>query len=125
MSRNPEKKSFTVARYLKENGFTVVPVNPFSEEILGEKCYPTLSDMPEEIRVKLEIIDVFRPSEEVLQIAEQAAKLRETYGNLHILWMQLGVVNHEAAVKASKSGLTVIMDRCIMREHKRLIKKER
>ncbi|MGQ9507109.1 MAG: CoA-binding protein [Candidatus Bathycorpusculaceae bacterium] len=120
LSRDPSKDSHKVAKYLKEHGFRIIPVNPTADEILGEKSYKSLLEMPEEIQKTLEIVDIFRPSDEVLPIVEQAIQLRKRHGMPHVVWMQLGIINEKAAEKARKAGLIVIMDKCIMREHKRL-----
>lgn len=117
LSRDHSKDSYQVAKYLKENGFRIVPVNPVADEILGEKSYKSLLEMPAEVQKTIEIIDIFRPSAEVLPIVDQAIQIRKLYGVPHVVWMQLGIVNKEAAKKAKKAGLTVIMDKCIMREH--------
>jgi len=112
-SRDPEKEAHKVPKYLKEHGYKIIPVNPSAEEILGEKVYKTLS----EIKEPIDIVDVFRPSEECLDVAKEAVKI-----NPKVIWMQLGIKNEEAAKLAEKNGIKVIMDRCIMIEHKRLIK---
>jgi len=120
LSKDPSKDSYRVARYLKSQGFRIVPINPFANEILGEKSYKSLLDLPQYVQKSLEIVDIFRPSQEVLSIVEQAIKLKNAYGRLNVVWMQLGIFNEEAAQKAEKAGLTVVMDKCIMQEHKRL-----
>jgi len=91
-----------------------------ADEILGEKSYKSLLDVPAEVQKTLEIVEVFRPSEEVLPIVEQTVHLKRLYGVLHVVWMQLGIINKQAAEIARKAGLTVIMDKCMMREHQRL-----
>lgn len=120
LSRDPLKDSYKVAEYLKKHGFSIVPVNPFTAEVLGEKCYKSLIDMPAEIQRTLEIVDIFRPSAEVLPIVEQVVQIKKLHGVPYAIWMQLGIVNEQAVETARKEGLTVIMDKCIMREHKRL-----
>jgi predicted CoA-binding protein len=122
LSKDPSKDSHRVAEYLKNHGFHIIPVNPSAEEILGEKCYKTLLDMPAEIQNTVEIVDIFRPSAEVLPIAEQAIQLKRLHGVPYVVWMQLGIINEQAAEMARKAGLTVVMDRCMMQEHKRLFK---
>ncbi len=112
-SRDPEKDAHKVPKYLKEHGYKIIPVNPLADEILGEKVYKTISDIKEHI----DIIDVFRPSEECLQVVREAIKLKPK-----VVWMQLGIENTEAAKLAEKSGIKVVMDKCIMIEYKRLIK---
>jgi len=120
LSKDPSKDSYRVAMYLKSQGFRIVPINPFANEILGEKSYKSLLDLPQYVQKSLEIVDIFRPPQEVLSIVEQAIKLKNAYGRLNVVWMQLGIFNEEAAQKAEKAGLTVVMDKCIMQEHKRL-----
>ena len=120
LSREVGKDSHRISAYLKAHGFRIIPVNPFADEVLGEKSYKRLLDIPPEIQKTVEIIDVFRPSEDVPPIAEQAVKLQASYGNPHVMWMQLGIVNEKDAKAAKKSGLTVIINKCIMVEHRRL-----
>jgi predicted CoA-binding protein len=120
VSKDPSKDSYRVATYLKSQGFRIVPINPFADEILGEKSYKSLLELPQVIQKSLEIVDIFRPSQEVPSIVEQAIKLKSAYGRPHVVWMQLGIFNEEAAKKAEKARLTVVMDKCIMQEHKRL-----
>ena len=121
VSRDPSKDSYKVAEYLKTHGFHIVPVNPFIDEVLGEKAYKSLLEIPEDVQRTVEIVDIFRPSAEVLAIVEQAIQLRMEYGKLHAVWMQLGIVNKQAAETAKKAGLVVVMDKCMMQQHKRLL----
>ncbi len=116
LSRDTNKASHRVARYLQSAGYRVIPVNPFAEEILGEKAYNSILDVPEPI----EIVDVFRPSEDVPTIVEEAIQLKKKLGTPNVIWMQLGIVNEEAAKRAREAGFTVLMNRCIMVEHSRL-----
>ena len=120
LSRDPSKDSYRVAEYLKRHGFHIVPINPFADEVLGEKSYKSLLDMPAEVQKSLEIVDVFRPSAEVLSIANQVVQLKKKHGMPYVVWMQLGIINEQAAETARKAGLTVIMDKCMMQEHRRL-----
>ncbi|MEM2089241.1 MAG: CoA-binding protein [Thermoproteota archaeon] len=120
ISREPSKDSHKVANYLKANGYRIVPINPFEDEVLGEKCYKNLLETPEEVQKTIEVVDIFRPSQEVLPIVEQAIRLKQKHGKPLFIWMQLGIVNTQAAELAEKAGLTVIMNRCMMSEHKRL-----
>lgn len=112
-SRDPKKAAYKVPKYLKEHGYEIIPVNPYADEILEEKVYKTLS----EIEVPVDIIDIFRPSEECLEVVREAIKLKPK-----VIWMQLGIINMEAAKLAEKYGIKVIMDKCILIEHKRLFK---
>lgn len=116
LSKNPTKDSHRVAKYMKTKGYRVVPINPFADAILGEKCYNNLLDVAETV----EVVDIFRPAKEVLPIVDQAINLKKKMGNPSVVWMQLGIVNEEAAKRARDSGLTVVMNKCIMAEHKRL-----
>lgn len=121
LSKNPDKASYQVAEYLQRVGFSIVPINPSAEGILGEKAYRTLLEIPNERAREVEIVDIFRPSEETLPIVDQAVELKRKHGRLQVVWMQLGIESDEAAQKARKEGITVVMDKCIMREHGRLV----
>ncbi len=108
ISANPERPSNGVARYLMGNGYEVIPVNPNEKEILGETCYPDLGSVP----VPVDVVDIFRKSEDVLPIAEAAVRI-----GAKALWMQEGVKNKEAAALARKAGLRVVMDKCMRKQH--------
>ena len=120
LSREPDKDSHRVSAYLKVHGFRIIPVNPFADEVLGEKSYKSLLDIPAEIQKTIEVVDIFRPAKDVPPIVEQAVKLKEMHGKPYVVWMQLGIVNEQAAQMAKKAGLVVVMDRCMMVEHRRL-----
>ncbi len=120
LSRDPDKASYRVAAYLKKQGFRIVPVNPSADEILGEKSYRSLLEIPVDVQKTLDVVDVFRPAKDVLAIVEQAVKLKKANGKPCVVWMQLGIVNEQAAETARKAGLTVVMDRCMMVEHMHL-----
>ena len=111
LSPDPGKPSHGVAAYLQGAGFRIIPVNPACREILGEQCYPTLADIPDEV----EIVDVFRRSEFLPEIVEQAIAK-----GAKVVWMQEGIVNEAAAARAEGAGLSMVMDRCILKEHRRL-----
>ena len=111
VSRDASKDSRRVYEYLKSHGFRVYPVNPNVDEIDGQKCYKSILDIPYEI----EIVDIFRPSSEVLPIVHEAVKKKAK-----VIWMQLGIVNEEAAELAGKNGMQAVMDRCIMAEHRKI-----
>jgi predicted CoA-binding protein len=119
LSRELGKDSHRVSAYLQSHGFRIIPVNPFADEILGEKSYKSLLDIPPEVQKTIVIVDIFRPSKDVPPIVEQAAKLKAVYGKPYVVWMQLGIVNEQAAEAEEKAGLTVVMDKCMMIEHKR------
>lgn len=120
LSRDPSKYSYAVADYLKKHGFNIIPVNPLADEIMGLKSYKTLLDIPSELQKTIEIVDIFRPSADVPPIVEQAIQLRQIHGAPQVIWMQLDIVNEQAAEMARKAGMMVIMDRCMMREHRAL-----
>jgi len=120
LSRDPAKDSFRVAQFLQSEGHRIIPINPFADQVLGEKCYKSLIEMPEDLQKTIEVVDVFRPSADVPPIVDQAVELRRKYGKPYVVWMQLGIVNEEAARKAEDAGLTVVMDRCMMRERRKL-----
>ena len=120
LSRDPSKDSNRVATYMKHEGFTILPVNPSASEILGEKCYPSLTAMPEELQRRVEIVNIFRPSQQVGPIIDEAIKMRKRWGSPSVVWTQLGIVDYEAAARAESAGLAVVMDRCMLIEHKRI-----
>jgi len=105
------RPSYFAAKYMQEHGYRVIPVNPKYESILGEKCYKSLRDIPE----KVDLVDVFRKSNDVMPIAEEAISI-----GAKVLWQQLGVKNEAAAAKARAAGLEAVMDRCVKIEHGRL-----
>jgi predicted CoA-binding protein len=111
LSANWWRPSFFAAKYMQEHGYRMIPVNPQYPQVLGQKCYASLREIPE----KVDIVDCFRRSEDIGPIADEAIAIGAT-----VLWMQLGVINHEAADKARKAGLDVVMDRCVKIEHARL-----
>lgn len=115
LSDNPERISHMVAKAMQDKGYRIIPVNPHAERILGEKCYASLTDIPEII----DIVNVFRRSDQVVPIAEEAAKIKAK-----VFWLQQGIVNEEAAQVAGSQGLEVIMDRCIKVEDSILIPKK-
>ncbi|MFQ6121600.1 MAG: CoA-binding protein [Dehalococcoidales bacterium] len=113
-SPNPERPSHRVASYLAEHGYQIIPVNPNAQQILGKTSYPNLSSIPETV----EVVDIFRRSEEVMPIVEEAIKI-----GAKVVWMQEGIINEEAATRARDAGLIVVMDRCMLKEHQRLTQK--
>ena len=109
LSNNPLRPSYSVAAYLQDAGYRIIPVNPNEREVLGEKCYARLEDVPE----KMDIVDIFRRSELVPEVVESAIRI-----GAKAVWMQEGVVHEEAARRAREAGLEVMMDRCILKEHR-------
>lgn len=119
LSDNPERPSHDVASYLKSNGYRIVPINPTINQVLGEKAYKSLPDLPDELKREIDVVDIFRRPEDVPPIVEQAIELRRSHAKPKTIWMQLGIVNEEAAQKARSAGLEVVMDRCMKIEHAR------
>jgi predicted CoA-binding protein len=111
LSPKPEKDSYRVGKYLSEHGYHIIPVNPTATEILGQKSYPDLSAIPE----KIEVVDIFRKSDEVVPIVQEAIKI-----GAKVVWMQLNIINEEAARIAREAGLSVVMDRCMKKMHESL-----
>ena len=111
LSANWYRPSFFAAKYMQEHGYRVIPVNPAYDEVLGEKCYPSLKDVPEAI----DIVDCFRKSQDIEPIARDAVEI-----GAKVLWLQLGVINEAAADIARAGGLEVVQDRCVKIEHGRL-----
>jgi uncharacterized protein len=113
LSDKPERDSNEVARYLKSQGYRIVPVNPMLSEVLGEKSYPSLAAIPKEVGV--DIVDVFRRSDQVPPVVDEALAR-----GVKVVWMQLGVEHADAAAKARRAGATVYENLCIMVQHRRL-----
>ena len=108
LSSSPLRPSHGVAAYMQSHGYRILPVNPEIPEALGEKSYPSLAEVPD----KIDIVDIFRRSEFVPEIVDEAIKLR-----LPVIWMQEGVAHEAAAEKARKAGIFVVMDKCILKAH--------
>ena len=109
ISDKPDRESYRVASYLKRVGYRIIPVNPSIEEVLGEMCYPTLHSIPETV----DIVDIFRRLDQVRYVVEEAIEISARY-----IWMQDGLTDHIAAEMAFVAGIPIIMDNCIMREHR-------
>ena len=120
LSQEPQKHSFKVGFYLKRHGYRIIPVNPLASEILGEKSYKNLISLPDELQKTIDIIDIFRKSEEVPPIVDQAIQIKTKFGRSFVVWMQLGIINEVAAEAARKAGLIVVINKCLMVEHHRL-----
>ena len=112
MSKHQEKAAHFVPKYLSENGFDIIPVNPNSDEILNKKCHKEINDIKDDI----DIVDVFRPSEDVLPFVKDAIKK-----NPKVIWLQEGIHNDEAENLAREHGIDVVFNRCMLAEHQRLM----
>jgi len=111
MSKNSSKAAHYVPKYLSDNGYDITPVNPTADQILGKKCYSSISEIDEEI----DIVDIFRPSDHVLPVIQEAIKKKPK-----VIWLQEGIHNSEAEDLAKKAGIKVIFNRCMLAEHQRL-----
>ena len=111
MSKNPSKAAHYVPKYLSDNGYDITPVNPTADEILGKKCFSSISEIDEDV----DIIDVFRPSDQVLPVIQEAIKKKPK-----VIWLQEGIHNSEAEDLAKKAGIKIIFNRCMLAEHQRL-----
>lgn len=111
MSKNENKAAHYVPKYLSDNGYDITPVNPTADEIMGIKCYEKVSDIAGDI----EIVDIFRPSDEVLPVIEEAIKKKP-----RVIWLQEGIHNAEAEQLARNAGIKVVFNRCMLAEHQRL-----
>lgn len=112
-SKNPQKDAYTVPQFMKDHGYKIVPINPTADEIVGEKAYSSLPDLPPDIASKVEIVDVFRPSEELPQVAQQVVDFHRKYGRPFAFWAQLGLENEEAKQILSKNQIPYIMNACL------------
>jgi hypothetical protein len=113
ISNKPDRPSYQVAKYMKEAGYEIIPINPTIDEVFGIKSVKTLTELEEDV----DIINVFRRSEETVPVAEAAVKTKAK-----VLWLQLGIFNEEAAKIAMSNGMKVVMDHCIKIDHARLMK---
>ena len=111
MSKNSSKAAHYVPKYLADNGYDIIPVNPTTDEILGKKCYSSISEVDGDI----DIIDIFRPSDQVLHVIQEAIKKKPK-----VIWLQEGIHNSEAEELATRAGIKVIFNRCMLAEHRRL-----
>ncbi len=108
LTNSPMRPSYGVTQYMQSQGYRIIPVNPNITEWMGGKAYPSLLDVPE----KIDIVNVFRRSDAVPEVVEQAIQIKAP-----AIWMQEGVVHHQAAEKARQAGIFVVMDKCILKEH--------
>ncbi len=122
-SKNPEKAAHSVPRYLKDQGYLIVPVNPSATEILGETAYRSLADIPEDVGRTVDVVEVFRPSEELSEVALQAAAMKERCGRPFVFWAQQGLESEEAKQILERSGIQYVMDACMRTVHQIYVRK--
>ena len=116
-SKNPEKEAFTVPAYLQQHGYTIIPVNPTTDKVNGKKSYPSLSDIPADLAREVEVVEVFRPSEEFPAVARQVAEMKQKTGRPFVFWGQLGLENEEAKKILADAKIDYVMDKCMRVEH--------
>ncbi len=116
-SKSPEKEAHSVPLYLKERGYTIIPVNPTADSIFGERAYPTLADVPLDVASKVDVVEVFRPSEELPQVANQVIELKRRTGRQVVFWAQTGLESEEAKRKLEAEAVPYVMDACMRVVH--------
>lgn len=116
-SKNPEKEAHTVPLYLKKRGYRIIPINPAAETIMDEKAYRSLRDLPEELVKQVDVVEVFRPSEELPEIARQMVEVKKKYGRPTVFWAQLGLENDEAKKILSDAEIPYVMNQCMRVVH--------
>jgi len=119
-SKSPEKEAFKVPLYLKEHGYTVIPVNPTADSIHGERAYPSLADIPAELARAVDIVEVFRPSEELPGVAAQVVEMKRRTGRPFVFWAQLGLENDTAKEALRTGGVDYVMNLCMRTQHQML-----
>lgn len=116
-SKNQEKQAHSVPKYLKDRGYRIIPINPTADSILDEKAYPDLLSLPPEVARQVDVIEVFRPSEELLNVARQVVELVKRSDRKYVFWAQLGLENEEAKNVLSESGIPYVMNACMKVVH--------
>jgi len=116
MSTNPEKPAHSVPVFLQSKGYTIIPINPGADEIAGCRCYPALADVEE----KIDVLEVFRPSEQALDVVREAVERKRIKGDFDVIWLQLGIENERAGELAHREGFTYIENRCMKKEYQRM-----
>ena len=116
-SKNPAKEAHAVPLYLKGNGYRVIPINPAANEIFGEKAYPSLSEIPDHLAREIEVVEVFRPSEELPEVARQVVEMEKRYHRPFVFWSQLGLENEEAKETLAGDGIAYVMNACMRAVH--------
>jgi hypothetical protein len=114
ISPKEDRPSYGVASYLQSKGYRIVPVRPDGETLLGEKVYPSLTEIPKEIEI--DVVDIFRRPEDVPPVVEEAIRK-----GANVVWMQEGIIHEEAAAQARRAGLKVVMDRCMKKDHQKFL----
>jgi len=116
-SKSPEKEAYTFPAYLQKHGFKIVPINPPADVIHGEKAFPSLSSLPDDLAKRVEIVEVFRPSEELPQVATQVVEMKKRTGRPFVFWAQQGIENEEAKNTLTSAKVDYVMDACMRTVH--------
>lgn len=119
-SKTPDKEAFTVPLYMKEHGYIIIPVNPTADRIHGEKAYPSLADLPSDLAKTVDVVEVFRPSEELPSVAAQVAEMKGKTGRPFVFWAQLGLENEDAKKILATNGVDFVMNACMRTQHQML-----
>lgn len=122
-SKSPEKDAHTVPLYLIENGYRIIPINPTSDQVFGEKAYPSLLEIPDSVAREVDAVQVFRPSSELPQVARQTVQMKERSGKTPVFWAQAGLENEEAKEILQKGGIPYVMNACMRVVHTTFVKK--
>ncbi len=122
-SRSQEKDALTVPRYLKENGYRIIPVNPTATEIMGERAYSSLLELPDGMAKSVEIVEVFRPSDELPRVALQVVEMKRRYGRPYIFWAQQGLESEEAKRILESNQIQYVMNSCMRTVHQMYVKR--
>lgn len=117
-SKNPEKEANSVPAYLQEHGYSIIPINPTADMINGTRAYPSLAGMPADLAKTVEVVDVFRPSEEFPMVAKQVTEMKGRTGRPFVFWGQLGLENEEAKKILKDAKIDYVMDKCMRIEHR-------
>lgn len=117
LSPNPKRPSHSVSKAMQGFGYSIIPVRPAVDEVLGEKAYADLESIPESLRSQIDMVDVFRAPDKITPIIDACIKL-----NVPLIWLQDGVINEAEALRAKKAGIQVVMDRCVYRDYVQLLK---
>ena len=117
LSPKPKRPSHSVSKAMQEFGYTIIPIRPAVDEVLGEKAYADLEAMPQELCRKIDMVDVFRAPDKIAPIIDACIRLK-----VPLIWLQDGVINEPEALRATEAGITVVMDRCVYRDYIQLVK---
>ena len=121
LSKNNTKDSYRISQYMESSGYQIIPINPTADFIMNKKAFPSLLELPKNVVKDLDIVNIFRKSEHVLPIIKECIEIKKKYDNLNAIWMQIGIQNNKAAALLNGTGLNLIMNKCIMIEHKKYL----